>query len=182
MKLLARLGALERQIRGWLPMEPASIVAPLNGRRRLFISGAGLFFVAMGAIFIHLAIPWYYVISGPLGQFICPPLAPCTSTAFWLGLGVPVCLILAGELLVSFGLYLRPMRHRWPIKAGMATGGAFSALAGALLLPYVPTISPYLVFCNSTICFSSMTPITPFILVAFGVALIAFGTLYRRRV
>ncbi len=181
MRLFARLEALGRQIRGWLPMEPANVTAMLNDRKRIFISVAGLFFVVFGAISIPFVISPYYVVNGPLAQFLCPPRVACAPIDLDVSLIAPVFMMVLGELLVSFGLYFRPARHRRPIKATLAAGGAFSALAGALFLSYVPSIPPYSYFCNSTLCVENMTPITPFVLIVFGAAVITFGILYRRR-
>jgi len=180
MKLLTRLGALEKQIRGWLPMESAILTGALNARRRTFISAAGAFFVAVGALFIPLAIPSYYVIDGPLAQFLCPPRAPCAPIYLDVSLIAPVFLMVIGEVLAAFGLHFRSERHRRPIKMTLGAGGVFFAAVAAYLLSYVPSIPPYSYVCNSTMCVSSMTPITPFFLIFFGAAIFLFGVLYRK--
>jgi hypothetical protein len=182
MKLFARLGALGRHIRGWLPIGSATMAGalPLNTRRRVFISTAGAFFVAVGAILIPLVIPWYYVIDGPLAQFLCPPKAPCLHFALEVSLTAPVFLMVLGEVLVGLGVHFRSERHRRSIKITAAAGGIFSALVGASFLSYVPNIPPYIDICNSTVCIPSTTPITPFFLIVFGAGIIMFGVLYRR--
>jgi hypothetical protein len=182
MKIFTRLGALGRHFRGWLPMGSAAVAGALalNSRRRVFITAAGAFFVAVGVFVLPLVIPWYYVIDGPLAQFLCPPRTPCLPFALDVSLIAPVFLMVLGELLVGLGLRFRSERHRRSIKMTAAAGGVFSAIVGASLLTYVPNIPSYTYICNSTVCVANMTPITPFFLIVFGAGVIMFGVLYRR--
>jgi hypothetical protein len=182
MKLFTRLGVLGRHIRGWLPMESAAVAGTLafNTRRRVFVTAAGAVFIAVGVFFLPLVIPWYYVIDGPLAQFLCPPRAPCLPGALDVSLIAPVFLMVLGELLVGLGLRFRSEHHRRSIKITAAAGGLFSALVGASFLTYVPSIPSYTYICNSTVCVANMTPTTPFVLIVFGAGVIMFGVLYRR--
>jgi len=181
MKFLARLGAWGKQIRGWLPMEPATVIATLHDRRGEAIAVAGTFFFVVGAFFLPFVIPSYYVINGPFTQLLCPPRTPCAPIYLDLSLITPVFLLVLGEMLVAFGMVYHS-GHR-PINTAIAVAGTSFAIVGTFFLSYVPSIPTVSVACSpGGPCISiDMSPITPIVLIVFGAALIAFGFLYRRR-
>jgi len=109
MKPLERLGALERQIRGWLPMKQAAGAARIQNRRSVLMIAAGDFFLLVGVYFLRLE----QLMNGPVTYVNCIPGMVCDSIELNTSTTMPPFLIGFGAVVIAIGLYYHS-RHRLP--------------------------------------------------------------------
>jgi hypothetical protein len=105
MKAFERLGALGRQIRGWLPMEPVAAARGIPDRRGTFIAVTGAFLAIVGISFLLL-----WILYGPITDPNCITGMSCDSIEFNMSPITPYFLIVFGAANTAFGLHFRS-RH-----------------------------------------------------------------------
>lgn len=101
MNLVKRLGALSRQVRGWLPERPWTATRNSFDWRGAMFVGAGTFFIIVGAIFLVLE----QILGGPVTYVNCLPGMSCQAIGYDTSPVMPPFLIVFGIVVIGIGFY-----------------------------------------------------------------------------